>query len=227
MYSIVDQHAEFLVVNKAPGIIAQGGSESLLQILKSDLKLAQLYPVHRLDRDTSGLLVLAKTNGANQALSMAFQQRQVNKYYLALTDKKPRKKQGLVVGDMAKARNGSYKLMRSQNNPAKTAFFSFALDRGQRLVALKIYTGKTHQIRVALRALGAPIVGDDRYGGSKAERLYLHAAQIQFQLDGQTYSYASVPDRGSEFLTPLWRSTLASIGPLAELTWPQSAGPEF
>lgn len=122
---------------------------------------------------------------------------------------------------MAKARNGSYKLLRSHNSPAKTAFFSFALGNGQRLFALKIFTGKTHQIRVALRALGAPILGDERYGGAVADRMYLHAAQIQFVLDDHWFDYYCPPTTGTEFCQPTCTTVLAELSPPAKLAWPQ------
>lgn len=209
------------MVNKAAGAIVQGAQGSLLHTLKMDLELPALFPVHRLDQGTSGLVLFAKTPLANKQLSFAFQQREVQKFYFALTSNKPKKKQGWVIGDMAKSRNGSYKLLRSQTNPAKTAFFSFALGGGQRLVALKIYTGKTHQIRVALRALAAPVLGDERYGGAVADRMYLHAAQIQFTLDNERFDYYCPPTAGSEFLEPACVAKVAEIGVPAELLWPQ------
>lgn len=202
-------------------MIVQGAQDSLLQTLKTDLDLPTLFPVHRLDQGTSGLVLFAKTPQANKQLSLAFQERQVQKFYFALTANKPKKKQGCITGDMAKARNGSYKLLRSQNNPAKTAFFSFALGNGQRLFAIKIFTGKTHQIRVALRALAAPILGDERYGGAVADRMYLHAAQIQFVLDGHQFDYFCPPTAGAEFLQPTCAAILAELGAPAKLAWPQ------
>lgn len=199
----------------------QGGQGSLMEALKADLNLSELFPVHRLDQGTSGLVVFAKTVEANRQLSLAFAQRKVDKFYVAITANKPKKKQGCIIGDMAKARNGSYKLLRSQDNPAKTAFFSFALEQGQRLWVLKIFTGKTHQIRVALRALGAPIVGDVRYGGVAADRLYLHATQLQFELLGERFNYLCLPTYGTSFQTSACITTLAELGAPDNLAWPQ------
>lgn len=220
-YTLIDQQEQFLVVNKAPGVLVLGESNSLLQILKRDLSLAELHPVHRLDRDTSGIILFAKTPMANVSLCAAFAQRQVGKFYAAVIDAQPKKKQGWVIGDMAKARNGSYKLLRSHNNPAKTAFFCFSMGAGRRVVIAKIYTGKTHQVRVALRALGAPVVGDTRYGGSVADRMYLHALQLQFEFDGQGYDYVCPPDIGQLFVQPSFVETLASVGAPTSLKWSQ------
>ena len=86
---------------------------------------------------------------------------------------------------MGKARNGSYRLLRTLDNPAITRFWS-RLDTsfGERLFLLKPHTGKTHQLRVAMKSLGAPIFGDTRYGGDEADRTYLHAWALEFN-DGQ------------------------------------------
>jgi len=88
------------------------------------------------------------------------------------------------------ARNGSWKLLRSVENPAVTQFFSFGLTPGLRLYLLKPHTGKTHQLRVALKSLGVPLLGDTRYGADKSDRAYLHAWQLAFELDGKSYQFS-------------------------------------
>lgn len=219
-YSLLDHTDDFLVVNKAAGVAVQGDphAPSLLHHLKQDLMLPHLYPVHRLDSGTSGVVVLAKTETANRALSMAFQERQVAKYYLALTAKKPSKKQGLVSGDMEKARGGSYRLMHTRQNPALTAFFSFAFEEGMRLLVVRPYTGKTHQIRVALKALSAPIIGDARYGGPPADRMYLHAWQLSFSFAGQDFTYRALPQAGLLFAREKFAELVATLAP-ENLRW--------
>ena len=92
-----------------------------------------LYPVHRLDKVTSGLVLLARDTEANRELSMAFAERKVEKAYLAISDQKPLKKQGWVKGDMIKGRRGAWMLTRSQDNPAVTRFVSQPLETGGRL----------------------------------------------------------------------------------------------
>ena len=202
------------MIEKAPGVAVQGdpGAPSVLDHLRRDLALPQLYPVHRLDMATSGLVVAAKTSEANRALSLAFQNREVNKCYLALTSKKPGKKQGWVIGDMEKARSGSYRLCRTRDNPARTAFRSFALEEGRRLFVLRPLTGKTHQLRVALKSLGAPIIGDERYGGEPADRLYLHAWRLEFPLASHRYHYVVAPRPGELFSRPSVQAAIAELG---------------
>lgn len=183
------------------------GEMGLLNQLKAVLAEPDLALCHRLDKVTSGLLLLARTPQANQQLSMQFQARETQKYYLAIAKGKPSKKQGLVVGDMQKVRRGSWRLLRSQTNPAVTQFFSVALGEGYRLYLLKPLTGKTHQLRVVMKSLGCPIVGDERYGGEQADRTYLHAYALQFNWSQQVISHTLLPDMGAhwpEHLPPEW-----------------------
>lgn len=218
-YQILENDPEFLLVDKPPGIAVQGTLGSLVAVLHTDLSIP-IFPVHRLDSGTSGLVIFAKTVAANQQLSQLFQQREVDKYYIALSHKKPSKKQGIVLGDMVKARGGSYKLLRSKDNPAKTAFFSFGLGNGYRLFVCKLYSGKTHQIRVALKSLGAPIVGDDRYGGLGSDRMYLHALELGLPYSGQHRYWRQLPSTGELFVLPELQQKLQQLGPLHELNWP-------
>lgn len=212
-YTILDHQADFLVIEKAPGVAVQGdpNAPSVLVHIRRDLALPQLYPVHRLDMATSGLVVAAKTPEANRALSLAFQNQEVRKCYLAIAAKKPAKKQGWVIGDMEKARGGSYRLSRTRNNPARTAFRSFSLDNGGRLFVLRPLTGKTHQLRVALKSLGAPIIGDERYGGEPADRMYLHAWRLEFHLAGRWYRYVATPGLGALFGQASLQAVIAEL----------------
>ncbi len=170
--------------------------KGITQLVKEYFGNEALYPVHRLDKVTSGLMVFAKSQEVNALLSQKFRSREIEKYYLALSSSKPSKKQGSVIGDMEKARNGSYKLLRATNNPAITRFKSVYLPNLMRepshelarwLHLVKIESGKTHQIRVALKSISSPILGDLRYKGEGADRTYLHAFIIKFELNGKLY----------------------------------------
>jgi tRNA pseudouridine32 synthase/23S rRNA pseudouridine746 synthase len=173
---------------------------------------------------TSGLLVFAKTPEVNRALSMQFEQRQIEKYYLALSVRKPKKKQGKVLGDMARGRRGSWKLLTSRENPAITQFFSSAAQPGQRLFLLKPTTGKTHQLRVALKSIGAPIAGDALYGGDDSQepfdRTYLHAYALAFTLEGEKHQFVSVPTQGALFTNAECLASIEGFGQPWRLTWP-------
>ena len=177
-----------------------GDQASLIDILRRQraeegVELPIFFPVHRLDTPTSGLVVFAKDREAAGLLQRGFQNRQrdeddgvaVKKFYVALTGKKA-KKMGKVEGGMAPARNGSWKLTKTKEEGGDRAVTRFA-DLGRagegaigRLCILRPLTGRTHQLRVALKAIGAPILGDKRYGGRHADRLYLHAAGLRIDL---------------------------------------------
>jgi tRNA pseudouridine32 synthase/23S rRNA pseudouridine746 synthase len=226
MYSVIDETADFVVVYKQPGVSfhCEDGEQGLFQSVKVTEDFAELYPVHRLDKMTSGLLLMAKTAAANKALSAEFAARQVQKYYLAISAKKPKKKQGLVKGDMEKARRGAWKLTSSTINPALTQFTSTALAEGRRLFLVKPHTGKTHQIRVALKSLGAPILGDDLYGNSEknrdADRAYLHAYALAFRLHEQEYLYTVMPREGRWFTDTSFLTAMDRFQDPVALQWP-------
>lgn len=190
----VFEHDDFWVVNKPPFMSVQSSHHGpgVLATLKARHG-GDFFPVHRLDAGTSGLLVVARTAAANSALSQLFQARQVEKFYLAVSARKPDKKQGTVAGDMEKSRRGAWKLLHSRDHAAVTQFFSKGV-AGRRLFLLKPLTGKTHQIRVALKSLGAPILGDELYAGEAADRMYLHAYALRFQYADQPYAFTCLPD---------------------------------
>jgi tRNA pseudouridine32 synthase / 23S rRNA pseudouridine746 synthase len=214
MYRILSQHKDFIVINKGPGLGMhdEAGDPGLVNRVRIETGL-ELYPVHRLDKMTSGLLLLARTPVANRALSMAFAERRVSKQYLALSDRKPKKKQGWVKGDMQKGRGGSWMLARTLDNPAISWFDSAPVREGLRLYRIKPQTGKTHQIRVALKSIGAPILGDERYGGTPADRGYLHAWRLSFTLADESFDFICPPEQGDEFVTP---ELLAAVAGLSE-----------
>ena len=184
------------------------------------------------------------------ALVNKFKEKQVNKYYMAISGKKPRKKkQGWVRGDMVLGRRGSYKLVNENNNKkeedgdkrsnyAVTRFFTAGLGNvplspllhpkvneeeeeeqvsstttPKTAILFQPHTGKTHQLRVAAKSVGLPILGDARYGGGRVvrasdtteadyfDRTYLHAAAIQFEIDNEEVCIYSPPPFGHLFST--------------------------
>lgn len=215
-FEVVFLCSDFIVVDKMPGVVSQGAhshssDNNLLTALASRYPGESFYPVHRLDALTSGLLVVAKNSQAASELGQAFASAQVAKTYIALSDKKPKKKQGRIVGDMVKARNGCWKLAQTRTKPAVTRFLSTGLHGQPRLFLLYPTTGKTHQLRVALKSLGAAILGDGRYGGTDSDRLYLHAHQLEFNCFGKGHVFQSLPKTGEHFLTDAFLTMLQSL----------------
>jgi len=208
--------------------------QGIVRRVKDHFAQEQLYPVHRLDKMTSGIMIFARSSEANTALSKMFAAKSIEKYYLAISASKPVKKQGSIIGDMEKARRGSYMLTREKKNPAITRFFtkSFLNQAGQRFwfFVLKPETGKTHQLRVALKSIASPALGDERYGpvgsdGESIDRGYLHAYKMRFDLFGKRYELQSEHFNGQyiEFST---LNDIAEIAPMLQpekLTWPKGA----
>lgn len=227
MYHIIEEHRDFLLVCKHPGagFHKDSSGPGLVDCIRSETKVTELFTVHRLDKITSGLLVFAKNRASAKKLTHQFRSRRAVKYYLAISDGSPKKKQGLIRGDMEKARRGAWKLARTMKDPAITQFFSYALGGGLRLYLLKPLTGKTHQLRVALKSIGAPVLGDPLYhrkeeGDKEIDRGYLHAYVLQFRLNNKTYRFVHPPDTGTLFTTSAFRETLRQCAKPWELKWP-------
>ena len=190
MFDILLQTPDFVVINKPAGLSVHRdqNDSGLTEMLAQQLGVPQLWLVHRLDKPTSGALLLALNADAASELAQAFANREVKKTYLALGDRKPSKKQGWIKGDMVRSRQGAWKLTRSMENPAQTRFSSHSSEPGRRLFVLQPLTGKTHQLRVAMKSLGSPILGDTLYGGTPADRLYLHAWRLSFSFRGDWFT---------------------------------------
>jgi len=234
-FRIIERNARFVVIDKAPGISMHKDDQAagLAMLLARELGQA-VWPVHRLDRITSGLVVFALSADIAAELSAAFATQQVSKLYLALSDHKPRKKQGRIEGGMVRSRRGSWKLTRTDENRSRTEFYSASLKPGLRAFLCRPYTGKTHQIRVALKSIGAPIVGDPIYhekadaaqpNVAQPDRGYLHAWQLSFSLAGTPCAFRADPDRGELFRLPEMTALLAGDwrDPFA-LRWHGAAG---
>lgn len=223
-YQLVDLQEDFVVIDKPASINFHDEGEigsGLFNRLKGQLGLPELYPVHRLDKMTSGLLLFARNKSTAQEFQRLFNEHKVEKYYLAISDRKPKKKQGLIKGDMAKSRRGMWKLLRSIENPAISQFFSYGLGAGKRLFIIKPHSGKTHQIRVALNSIGSPIIGDKAYyAQSQADRGYLHAFALRFKLNQQAFQYMLPPNSGELFMQSDTQQQITALSAPWELPWP-------
>ena len=199
---IVYQTDDFIIIYKPCGLSVHKDQSKigLTTLLARQLNVPQLWLVHRLDKVTSGLLILALNAESAAEFFRLFFEHHIQKTYLALSNQKPKKKQGLIVGDMQKSRNGAWKLCQSKENPAITRFESVSCEPNLRLFILKPQTGKTHQLRVAMKSLGSPILGDTLYGKNteNIDRTYLHAARLQFEFKGQAFD-VFIPTKEGEW----------------------------
>ena len=190
---------DLLVVNKPPGIAVQGGTKTTHHIDRlleglGDGPETRPRLVHRLDRDTSGVLVIAKRRSVAAKLGRAFQTRSVRKIYWALLHGVPRPPQGKVEAALVKASGPEGDRVRKaragEKDVAQSAVTHYAVvDRaGQQVafVSLKPVTGRQHQLRAHMAILGHPILGDEKYHGDKdlpegiPNKLHLHARRISF-----------------------------------------------
>ena len=223
-FEVIASEPGFVVVDKAPGLDFHdcGDCPGLCSLVRERLG-ERVFPVHRLDKATSGLLLLARSREWAGVLAGLFRERAVRKYYVALSDLAPSKKQGLIQGDMVRSRRGSWKLARSMERPTRTRFLSWPVRSGLRLYVLKPLTGRTHQLRVVMKSLGAPILGDRLYHPivpQWPDRMYLHAHSLCFSLEGRIFSYACAPTIGTVFLDEAVRQVLLGLGALQELPYP-------
>ncbi|MGA2320373.1 MAG: RluA family pseudouridine synthase [Solirubrobacteraceae bacterium] len=192
-FTIAFQDEHLLVIDKGPGLVvhpARGHHESTLSQLLSPLAAGgepeRAGIVHRLDRDTSGLLVVARSEDAHRLLQAALAARQIERDYFALVEGRPPARSGTIeaaIGRDPRVRTR----MAVGGAGARAARTHFTLDRAladTSLLRLSLETGRTHQIRVHLRAIGHPVCGDPEYGTAGMlglERQFLHATRLAFE----------------------------------------------
>jgi tRNA pseudouridine32 synthase / 23S rRNA pseudouridine746 synthase len=210
---IIFKNDAFIIAHKPAGVNFHSEEEAGFVVQVSQHLVIPLFPVHRLDKMTSGLVILAKNPETAAQFGKMFEKREIEKYYLAISMRKPKKKMGWIKGDMASARRGDYKLLTTMENPAITQFISCALRIHERFFLIKPHTGKTHQIRVALKSLGSPIAGDERYAQAdearKEDRGYLHAYALRFRLNNEVFEFVLPPNEGERFVSSECREQLS------------------
>lgn len=195
---VLHEDDDVIVLDKPPGLAVQGGTGTSrhLDAMLAAFGEGEARPrlVHRLDRDTSGLLVVAKTQKVARELAFAFQQHRVRKLYWAVVVGRPQRNAGEI--DLALAKQGGPGQERVQADPdegrrARTAWRVLAAaGKAGAWLALLPLTGRTHQLRAHCAALGCPIQGDGKYGGKPAcppgapPGLMLHARELDLPLPG-------------------------------------------
>ena len=194
-----------MVIDKPAGLAAHPGPATD-ESLELYLPLLGKHPakppvsIHRLDRDTSGCLMLALTRGALHRMALAFEAREVGKLYWAVVDGTPPAATGSI--DLALAKRSSakagWRMEINRNGQSARTDYEVMETRGTRsLLALRPQTGRTHQLRVHLAHIGCPIVGDVVYGRASREPLKLHARALSFTAsDGSAATVTAEPPMG-------------------------------
>ncbi len=218
---VIHQDSQALVINKPPGLATQGGTKTiehvdgLLDALQFDAA-SRPKLVHRLDKDTSGALLLARTTRAAASFAKAFSSRTARKTYWALVVGVPSIDDGMIELPLAKQPGTGGEKMHvdeAEGSPARTRYR--VIERaGNRAawVELQPFTGRTHQLRVHMSAIGHPIVGDGKYGGQAAfltggisRKMHLHARRIRVDHPdgGRVDVSAELPGHFAESLASL------------------------
>ncbi|MDP3008457.1 MAG: 23S rRNA pseudouridine(955/2504/2580) synthase RluC [Methylococcales bacterium] len=196
-HSVLFEDDGFLIINKPAGFAVHGGSGVSsgiiegLRLIRPEARFLEL--VHRLDKDTSGCLVIAKKRSALRLFHELFRENNIHKTYVALLVGQWQRKKLIVTAPLLKnVQKGGERMVSISplGKDAETLFRRLQLYAGATLVEASPKTGRTHQIRVHAASLGHPIVGDERYGEDDAnkhfrhkgyKRMFLHAQVLRFQ----------------------------------------------
>lgn len=187
---VIYDDEDIVVINKPSGLAVQGGSnitrhvDGMLDGLIGENGVRPKL-VHRIDKDTSGILVLARSSEAARRLTDSFASRDIEKTYLAITAPAPEKDNGRIDAPLAKGMSGKdMEKMLTDDEIGKSAITDYeVLSRGESagLVVFQPLTGRTHQIRVHASLIDAPLWGDVKYDGQKGNQFYLHAWQLTLE----------------------------------------------
>lgn len=178
---IIYEDDNVLVVNKPSGLLSEAKGEYCPEKTLADYGLV----AHRLDRDTSGVMILAKNEKVLKFLKNQFQRRTVHKTYYAVIEGQPKYEQMRIDLPLIRDKKRPTTFRVDANGKESETFLRLLKTDGNRsLVELRPTTGRTHQLRVHMKYLGHPIVGDVVYGDGEADRLYLHAGELEITLPG-------------------------------------------
>jgi len=192
-FAVAYEDEHLIVVDKPAGVVVHPGpghaEGTLVQALAGRVAggLDPTRPgvVHRLDRDTSGLLLLARSDAVHAALQQALREREITREYLALVDGRPPARGGVIDAPLGRDRRSRTRMSSDTDNPRR-AVTHFQTERAfaeATLLRLQLETGRTHQIRAHLLALGTPVAGDPEYGRAGRfglRRQFLHATRLRF-----------------------------------------------
>ena len=187
---IIENNENFIVINKPPGLPVQGGTKSYKNLVDNlsnskIFKNSKPYIVHRIDKDTSGILIIAKTRKFAQLLTSLFRIRKIYKTYLAICYGSLEKNSGELINDLTRY-EGKKKIIEN----AKTIYNVIDKNNFCSLISLNPITGRKHQIRKQLSMIGNPVLGDNKYNfETKGKKLMLHAYSIKFMINDIKYNY--------------------------------------
>jgi len=190
---VIFEDESILVVNKPPHLLSVATNRMEADTLHSRCvdyirhtnERGWCYIVHRLDRDTSGIMVLAKTKEVKEELQHQFSERAVHRIYLALVEGQPQPASGTVQTWLMEDKHLNVKAVNKDHPKGKEAISHYSVQSSSETtsrVEVMIETGRRHQIRMAMQHLGTPVVGDERHGATSDphQRVMLHASSLEF-----------------------------------------------
>lgn len=176
---VIYEDSDVLVLNKPAGLLSEVKGEYCPERTLEDFG----FVAHRLDRDTSGVIILAKTEAVRDFLKKQFQDRTTKKTYFAVVSGRPKLDEARIDLPMKRDLKRPTTFRVDANGKEAETFYKVVKTDGKHsLVELRPTSGRTHQLRVHMKYLGHPIVGDKVYDGEKADRLYLHANKLEITL---------------------------------------------
>lgn len=170
LYEIIFENDHFVAINKPAGLLSIPDREQSQPSLKDMLiaKYGSIYTVHRLDRDTSGMIVFAKDEETHKHLSQLFEGREVEKYYRAIVIGSPSPEKGSIDAPISEHPiHKGLMVVHRNGKPSLTDYDVIEANRHYSLVEFRLHTGRTHQIRVHSKNIGHPIACDELYGDGK------------------------------------------------------------
>ncbi len=178
---VIYEDDNVLVLNKPAGLLSMAKGEYCPEPTLENYGLL----VHRLDRDTSGVVILAKNPTTQKMLRKQFQDRKTHKTYFAVIVGHPKLPEAMIDLPIARNLKRPTTFQVDQNGKAAQTYYKVIAENDRySLVELKPTTGRTHQLRVHLKYLGTPILGDPVYSDAPADRLYLHAKELEITIPG-------------------------------------------
>lgn len=178
---VIYEDKNVIVMNKPIGLLSEAKGEYCPEKTLADFGLI----AHRLDRDTSGVVILAKNEEVQKFLKKQFQDRKVHKTYYAIVEGVPKLDEAKIDLPIIRDLKRPTTFRVDANGKEAVTFYKVLKSDGKHaLVELKPVSGRTHQLRVHMKYLGHPIVGDVIYGNEKADRLFLHAKTLEITLPG-------------------------------------------
>lgn len=187
---VIYEDENVLVVNKPAGLLSEAKGEYCPERTLADFGMV----AHRLDRDTSGVMILAKNEDVLRFLKRQFQRRSVHKIYYAVVEGRPKLEQAKIELPLLRDLKRPTTFRVDANGKEAITIYRLLKTNGDySLVELSPITGRTHQLRVHMQYLGHPIVGDRVYGKDDKERLYLHAGELEITLPGGERKLFKVP----------------------------------